>query len=54
MLTSLETAPDNLYRPIAEKVNFTIFYQKFNWNLKTWPKTLLKESQNLIEYDSTF
>ena len=45
---------DNLCRPIVEKVNFTKFYQKFKWNPKTWPKTLLKESQNLNEYDLTF
>ena len=45
---------DNLCRPIAEKVNFTKFYQKFKWNLKTWPKILFQESQNPNEYNSTF
>ena len=45
---------DNLCRPIAEKVNFTKFCQKFKWNLKTWPKILFQESQNPNEYNSTF
>ena len=48
---------DNLCRPIAEKVNFTKFYQKFKWNLKKWPKTLPKDSKNqmsMIQHSQNF